>query len=161
MLLMSARAQRAASKKDTASRFAEYRSLKASGRKRIDNYQATEEEDIYEEVDEDGYKKVVRERLDQDDFVVDDNGLGYADNGMDDWQQNNYDSEDEEPEHRSKARGKSTKLSKKTEEVPANDKISKYLSKSSLMTPVAKTVRPVAHTQSSTTDVEDYNRTRQ
>ena len=41
---------------------------------------------MYETVDEEGYKKVVRNRLDQDDFVVDDNGEGYADDGREDWQ---------------------------------------------------------------------------
>ncbi len=37
---------------------------------------------LYDEVDEDGYKKIVRDRLNQDDLVVDDNGEGYADDGM-------------------------------------------------------------------------------
>lgn len=59
---------------------------------------------MYETVDEEGYKKVVRSRLDQDDFVVDDNGEGYADDGREDWQderQPQYDSEsgDDLPRH--------------------------------------------------------------
>lgn len=50
-------------------------------------------------MDEEGYKKVVRSRLDEDDFVVDDNGEGYADDGREDWQdeqRRTYDSESED-----------------------------------------------------------------
>lgn len=137
---MSVRPQRAASKKDTASKFAELRALKASGKKRIDNYEATAGKDIYEEVDEDGYKKVVRDRLNQDDFVVDDNGLGYADNGMEDWQQGQYESEEETPGPRANGRAKTTKQLKRQDNVAENDKISQYLSKSAAITPIVKAV---------------------
>lgn len=78
-------------------KFAELRALKESGKRRIDTYQVQQEDDLYEEVDEDGYKKVVRERLNQDDFVVDDNGEGYADDGREDWdREHEYDSGSEE-----------------------------------------------------------------
>jgi DNA polymerase alpha subunit A len=69
----------------TKASFAELRALRASGKKRGDSYQVVQQEDLYEVVDEESYKKVVRERLDQDDFVVDDNGEGYADDGREDW----------------------------------------------------------------------------
>ncbi|KAL8766703.1 MAG: hypothetical protein Q9209_006572 [Squamulea sp. 1 TL-2023] len=69
-----------------ASQLAELRALRASGKTRLSTYQVQEEPDsLYEEVDEEGYKKVVRARLDQDDFVVDDNGEGYADDGREEW----------------------------------------------------------------------------
>lgn len=68
-----------------AARLAELRALRASGKKRLDTYQVEEEQALYEEVDEEGYKKVVRARLDQDDFVIDDNGEGYADDGREEW----------------------------------------------------------------------------
>ena len=69
-----------------ASRLAELRALRASGKTRLSTYQVQEEpESLYEEVDEEGYKRVVRARLDQDDFVVDDNGDGYADDGREEW----------------------------------------------------------------------------
>ena len=68
-----------------AARLAELRALRASGKKRLDTYKVEEEQDLYEEVDEEGYKKVVRARLDQDDFVIDDNGEGYADDGREEW----------------------------------------------------------------------------
>ncbi len=68
-----------------AARLAELRSLRASGKTRLATYEVTEEERLYEEVDEESYKKVVRNRLDRDDFVVDDNGEGYADDGREEW----------------------------------------------------------------------------
>lgn len=77
-------------------KFAELRALRASGKKRLDTYQVEQEDDLYEEVDEDGYKKVVRERLNQDDFVVDDNGEGYADDGREEWDRPGYRSDSEE-----------------------------------------------------------------
>jgi DNA polymerase alpha subunit A len=69
-----------------AASLAKIRALRASGKTAFDTYQVEEAEDLYETVDEEGYKKVVRNRLDQDDFVVDDNGEGYADDGREDWQ---------------------------------------------------------------------------
>lgn len=41
---------------------------------------------MYDEVDEDVYRSVVRGRLMEDDFIEEDNGVsGYADHGMDEW----------------------------------------------------------------------------
>ncbi|KAK8026626.1 DNA polymerase [Apiospora marii] len=79
-------------------KFAELRALRASGKKAIDSYETEETADLYDEVDENQYKKIVRERLNEDDFVVDDNGEGYADDGREEWdrvQQHDSDSEDE------------------------------------------------------------------
>lgn len=66
-------------------KFAELRALRQSGKKKFDTYEVEQVEDLYEEVDEAGYKKIVRDRLNQDDFVVDDNGEGYADDGREEW----------------------------------------------------------------------------
>lgn len=77
---------------------AELRALRAAGKKRFDSYVVEEAGDVYDTVDEEGYKKVVRSRLNQDDFVVDDNGDGYADDGREEWQnerQYSSDSDDE------------------------------------------------------------------
>ena len=68
-----------------AARLAELKALRASGKTRLSTYKVQEEESLYEEVDEEGYKKVVRSRLDRDDFVIDDNGEGYADDGREEW----------------------------------------------------------------------------
>ena len=76
-----------------AARLAELRALRASGKTRLASYQVEEEEDLYDEVDDEGYKKVVRSRLDRDDFIVDDNGEGYADDGREEWMgERRYDS---------------------------------------------------------------------
>jgi DNA polymerase alpha subunit A len=66
-------------------KLAELRALRAAGKKRLSTYEIEDEGDIYEEVDEEGYKTLVRQRLDRDDFVVDDNGEGYADDGREEW----------------------------------------------------------------------------
>ncbi len=68
-----------------AAKFKELRALRQSGKKAFDTYEVRGVEDLYEEVDEVQYKKIVRDRLNQDDFVVDDNGEGYADDGREEW----------------------------------------------------------------------------
>ena len=81
-------------KLDKRSKLAELRALRCAGKQVFDTYQLVDAEELYEEVDEDGYKKIVRDRLDQDDFVVDDNGEGYADDGREEWDRvGHYDSE--------------------------------------------------------------------
>lgn len=82
---------------DRRAKLAELKALKASGKKAFDTYQVEQEDDLYEEVDENQYKKIVRERLNQDDFVVDDNGEGYADDGREDWDRvHHYDSDSDD-----------------------------------------------------------------
>ena len=94
-------------------KLAELRALRASGKSRLSSYSVQEEEDLYDEVDEESYKKVVRRRLDRDDFVIDDNGEGYADDGREEWMQEpQYDSHsgsDEEQPLRGKAGAKISK----------------------------------------------------
>lgn len=108
-------------------RLAELRALRASGKKRISTYEIEDQGDIYDEVDDDGYKKVIRNRLDQDDFVVDDNGAGYADDGREVWNEQTaaYDSDesDELP-----TRGKAAKR-KREEEQQRKEKINNGISK--------------------------------
>jgi DNA polymerase alpha subunit A len=100
-------------------KFAELRALRASGKKRLDSYEVHQEEDLYEEVDEESYKKVVRDRLNQDDFVIDDNGEGYADDGREEWDRRpGYDTESEED---LPVKGKSGKSGKKNEETLSAD----------------------------------------
>jgi DNA polymerase alpha subunit p180 N terminal. len=86
-------------------KFAELRALRQAGKKVFDTYQVAEVEDLYEEVDENQYKKIVRARLNQDDFVVDDNGEGYVDDGREEWDHEEYYSdEDDEVSVRGKDR---------------------------------------------------------
>lgn len=108
-------------------RLAELRALRASGKKRLSTYEVEDQGDIYDEVDDDGYKKVIRSRLDEDDFVVDDNGAGYADDGREVWNENvvdyGSDDSDELP-----ARGKAAKR-KREEEQQRKEKVNNGISK--------------------------------
>jgi DNA polymerase alpha subunit A len=88
-------------------RFAELRALRQSGKKKFDTYEVEDADDLYEEVDENQYKKIVRDRLNEDDFVVDDNGEGYADDGREEWDRvQTYESESDDA---GPARGKDRK----------------------------------------------------
>lgn len=95
-------------KANVAARLAELRALRASGKTRISTYEVDEAENVYDEVDDEGYKKIVRSRLDQDDFVVGDAGEGYADDGREDWQaeRDEYYTEDSESDTELPQRGK-------------------------------------------------------
>lgn len=108
-------------------RLAELRALRAAGKKRLSTYEVEDQDDIYDEVDDASYKKVIRDRLDQDDFVVDDNGAGYADDGREVWNERTveYDSDDSDelPTH-----GKAAKR-KREEEKQRKEKINKGISK--------------------------------
>ncbi|KAJ6264276.1 hypothetical protein Dda_0420 [Drechslerella dactyloides] len=64
----------------------ELRKLRTSKKTRLSSYQTQDEQRLFDELNEEEYKKVQRTRLDQDDFVVDDNGEGYVENGIDEWE---------------------------------------------------------------------------
>lgn len=109
------------------SALAALRAARAGGVSRLESYQVQDQGSIYEEVDEEGYKKVVRSRLNQDDFVVDDNGEGYADDGREEWQnERQYYSSEEEDQP---LRGKAAKRKREEDEEKAtrnNHKIMNY-----------------------------------
>lgn len=89
-------------KTDRRAKLAELAALRKSGKKTFDSYEVEDVQDLYEEVDEDSYKTIVRDRLNQDDFVVDDNGEGYADDGREEWDRVRVyqsDSEEDLPAH--------------------------------------------------------------
>ncbi|WAO92963.1 DNA polymerase [Fusarium falciforme] len=130
-------------------KLAELKALRQSGKKAFDNYKVNEVDNLYDEVDEAGYKKIVRDRLNEDDFVVDDNGEGYADDGREEWDRvQAYDSESEEE---AVVRGRPSKAAKKNRQQEqakrdANDKdISEYFTKGAGRTqPKPKVVRTKA-----------------
>lgn len=93
-----------------ADRLAQIRALRAAGKTGFDAYEVKEAESIYETVDDEAYKKVVRSRLDQDDFVVDDNGEGYADDGREDWQDERQAYDESESEDDLPKQGKAGKF---------------------------------------------------
>ncbi|OLN81535.1 DNA polymerase alpha catalytic subunit [Colletotrichum chlorophyti] len=120
-------------KVDRRSKLAELRALRQAGKK--GNYEVEEVAELYEEVDENQYKKIIRDRLDQDDFVVDDNGEGYADDGREEWDRDPQYYSDSEDDAAIQGRGRPSKASKKQREEDAakrdaNDRdISEYFTK--------------------------------
>ncbi|KAF2107902.1 DNA polymeras-like protein alpha catalytic subunit [Lophiotrema nucula] len=132
-----------------AAKLAELRALRAAGKTRLSTYEVAEEEQLYDEVDEEGYKKVVRDRLDRDDFIVDDNGEGYADDGREEWEGeqrgHRYAATDSEEEEDRPARGKAAKRKREEDEKKQekiNNGINKYFS--SKATTKAPKPKPVA-----------------
>ncbi|BFZ59720.1 DNA-directed DNA polymerase alpha catalytic subunit pol1 [Saitoella coloradoensis] len=118
--------RRTNTKKNPRDRFAELRALKAAGKTRAATYEDEAEEDIYDELDEEEYTKHQRERLDEDDFIVDDNGEGYVDYGQDEFERERY--SDEEDDQRPKKTAKQKK-EEATQKEKKNESINKYLAK--------------------------------
>ncbi|KAJ2969979.1 hypothetical protein NQ176_g8398 [Zarea fungicola] len=121
-------------KVDHKAKLAELKALRKAGKKAFDNYEVEDVNALYDEVDEDGYKKIVRDRLNQDDFVVDDNGEGYADDGREDWDRvRQYDSESDLEDLPTRGRPSKAKTASRQAELAkrdANDKnISEYFTK--------------------------------
>jgi len=65
----------------------------APGTSTLDGVRLADEEDVYERMDEEQYREYVSKKGDREDFVVDDDGLGYHDNG--DYDVSLYQEEDE------------------------------------------------------------------
>ena len=117
------RSRRAIKQRAPASKFEELRAARAGGKSRLEQYNPdVDQHTLYDEIDEADYQ---RAKL-QDDFVVDDHGEGYVDNGMDEFERRRgYSSEEEEDEaeedrrrggHRGqKGRGKKETETKVTE----------------------------------------------
>lgn len=126
-------------KASTRAKFAELRALRATGKRRLDSYEIEDQGAIYDEVDEEGYKKVIRRRLNQDDFVVDDKGEGYADDGREEWQSGpqHYSSDEDNGAF---IKGKAEKRSREEEKEKikeANHKIKSYFN-AGLAVPTSK-----------------------
>ncbi|OAQ99209.1 hypothetical protein LLEC1_04889 [Akanthomyces lecanii] len=122
------------SKVNHRAKLAELKALRKAGKKAFDSYEVEDVNALYDEVDEDGYKKIVRDRLNQDDFVVDDNGEGYADDGREDWDRvRQYDSESDLEDLPTRGRpSKAKKANRQAEQAKrdANDRnISEYFTK--------------------------------
>ncbi|KAH8895083.1 hypothetical protein GQ53DRAFT_682847 [Thozetella sp. PMI_491] len=127
------------------SKFAELRALRKAGKKAFDSYEVGQAEDLYEEVDENQYKKIVRDRLNQDDFVVDDNGEGYADDGREEWDRVPQYETDSEDERVLQTKDRKSKKHREDEQAKrdANDRdISEYFTKGAVKAqPKAKAVK--------------------
>lgn len=134
--------------KGAASRLAELRALRASGKTRLSTYEVEDAENVYDEVDDEGYKKIVRSRLDQDDFVVGDAGEGYADDGREDWQAEHDYASESETDGEAPQRGKGTKRKRehdKEQQKRIDEGIGKYFSANPATIPAKPKVCDVHH----------------
>ncbi|KAK3380387.1 hypothetical protein B0T24DRAFT_548054 [Lasiosphaeria ovina] len=138
---------KAAGKRD---KFAKLRELRKLGKTAFDGYEVAKVDELYEEVDENQYKTIVRNRLNEDDFVVDDNGEGYADDGREEWDRvPQYETESDDDGDltgaRKKSKGRTTKKQREEElaKQNANDRnISEYFTKGPAKTqPKAKVIK--------------------
>ncbi|KAL3140238.1 hypothetical protein ABBQ38_004512 [Trebouxia sp. C0009 RCD-2024] len=86
--MSDSRGRRAAKPASKAkSSLAQLAELRRTGAKRVHDFELTEEEAVYDEVQEQDYAQLVQDRREQaGDFIVDDDGMGYADIGEEeDW----------------------------------------------------------------------------
>ncbi|EJS42033.1 pol1p [Saccharomyces arboricola H-6] len=110
----------------------------------VDDYEEDEEDGdrLYDEVDEKEYRARKRQELLHDDFVVDDDGLGYVDRGVEeDWREdgNNYiDEDDEDSGSLASKDAKRKKGLKKEKDHPITDMLRTQHSKSTLLTHAKK-----------------------
>lgn len=124
--------------RERRSKFEGLRALRKSGRTAFDQYEVSEDNALYEEVDENQYKDIVRQRLNQDDFVVDDNGAGYADDGREEWDRTHVyesDSDDNDGGMAGRSRGRPGKKSREEDQAERDAKdrnIAEYFTKGSV-----------------------------
>jgi DNA polymerase alpha subunit A len=85
-------------KKAKLDKLAELKRAREGGRR---SWVPEEDTDLYDEVSEEQYKRIVKGRLAKDDFVVDDGVDGYNDNGMDDWDERNEAINSDEEDYKS------------------------------------------------------------
>ena len=104
------RSRRAIKQRAPASKFEELKAARAGGKSRLEQYKPDDNDyTLYDEIDEADYQ---RAKL-QDDFVVDDGGEGYVDNGMDELERDQrYSSEEEDEAMEDRRRGKRGKKTK-------------------------------------------------
>ncbi|KAG5716236.1 DNA polymerase alpha catalytic subunit [Termitomyces sp. T112] len=127
---MSERSRREKTKLD---KFAEYKRAREGGKRTF----REEDVELYDEVTEEQYRTIVRGRLQQDDFVVDDGVAGYTDNGMDDWtggRDDERDSEEDTP--------KQTKSKKKANRTDAQKSRPRQRELSPVAAPSISAYRP-------------------
>ncbi|SGZ50084.1 CIC11C00000002055 [Sungouiella intermedia] len=125
------------------------REARRTGRIAADS--SDEDAAIYDEVDEDTFRKHKRDQLMNDDFIVDDNGEGYVDNGVDEWDDStrpNYYSDEEEPARKKKKNAAPKKVAK----VIKTADINSFFAPSTGPRPATK---PVAAANTSIDDILD------
>ncbi|KAG9097044.1 DNA-directed DNA polymerase alpha catalytic subunit pol1 [Ceratobasidium sp. UAMH 11750] len=117
--------------KPATDKFAALKAARAGGG-RSKQWKSAEDSKLYEEVDEEDYKLIVKNRLAKDDFIEDDDGGGYVDNGMDDFEdvERSEDEEDDEERRKQRAARKKTKAAQATKLAAQRAKDEAYAAKS-------------------------------
>lgn len=99
----------------------ELKEARQAGSSLITYSDGEDDQGIYDEVDEETYRERKRNQMMNDDFIVDDNGEGYVDNGVDEWDDSTrpkyYSDEEEEGtgKKRKKNQKKPVKVAKTSE----------------------------------------------
>eukprot|EP00899_Mesostigma_viride_P010487 jgi/Mesvir1/1943/Mv22962-RA.2 len=97
------RRQPSARKTVVKSALEELASIRKGGGKRAETFHVRIEDNVYDTVEEGEYARLVAKRREEGgEFVVDDDGIGYADIGEEDWQEFGSDEEAPRPEKKTK-----------------------------------------------------------
>ena len=100
--LAGGRSRRTLAVSDKSKALAQLAELKrGTGIKRSDQYVVKEDDDVYDDLDEDAYQELVKQRR-EDNFIEDDDGNGYVDFGQDDWDDEEYSGDEAEMRKRAK-----------------------------------------------------------
>lgn len=84
-------------KSEKPDRFAKLREMRENRQTNLQNYKVDDDVRIFDMVPEDEFNSIAKRLMLEDDFVVDDNGEGYAVGGLEDWD-TRHSSQDEEDE---------------------------------------------------------------
>ncbi|KAB5589762.1 DNA polymerase II [Ceratobasidium theobromae] len=95
--------------KPAKDKFAELRAAREGGG-RAKQWKPAEDDALYDEVSEEDYKTLVKQRLARDDFIEDDDGSGYIDNGMDVFEETGEFGSDAEEDDEERRKRKGTSL---------------------------------------------------
>ncbi|RSH90080.1 DNA-directed DNA polymerase alpha catalytic subunit pol1 [Saitozyma podzolica] len=132
-------------------KFAALRDARAKGG-RLSQWKP-EDAELYDEVTDDQYRSIVGSRLERDDFIIDDDGSGYADQGMDDWEgadeeEESEDEDDFEGEDEELRRARKLKRAKAKARANGGKKVA--ATKSKPKASFSDYARPAASTSTST-----------
>eukprot|EP00963_Diacronema_lutheri_P000149 scaffold6_cov330-Pavlova_lutheri.AAC.1 len=107
---MESRTRRNTSKRDKAKdRLQELESLRSSGARRAEQFELREEDAVYDVYEEDDYASLVQKRREEaGSFIEDDEGIGYADIGEEDWETGQYEDDAEETDNAKKRKAPAT-----------------------------------------------------
>ncbi|KAI9025578.1 hypothetical protein DFJ74DRAFT_618536 [Hyaloraphidium curvatum] len=147
---MSERQKRTGANRGKESRSSALKNLKKrkqEGTSLLDEGDSSDDDRIYDEVTQDEFDSIQRRRLQEDDFVVDDDGKGYVDNGEDEWDRphkygSESDSEEEDAGGGKRKKNKKDKSSKRVKPEHQLDALFKNQAKKAPSRPSAPKAAP-------------------